>query len=274
MFLIKFFKQSFQFPTLLKNTNQKIWKIIIYFILLILIANFPASFQVVKEQGSRLDFLVEDFSKETPVNWNLPDDISIKGGKLLTNGNTTEYINNFKDKTYVINKQSKVDDPNNYKNHVLLFTDSVVYIDKDGNVLEGFNYKGFDMDEYSFKALKLAHGDELTNLFNSFANSIEKSFSSHIVLFTLIRNNIVQLLINVIYVLILAGLVMLFKFAFQDFLNYRQSVTFVVLSLGLPAVITFGIGLLSVAFAPVVFQLVSGMVVMIVMLVFAKKTFV
>lgn len=273
MFLVRFFKQSFQFPTLLKNANQKLWKIIIYFIILILIANFPANFQVVKEQGSKLDFLIEDFSNEIPVNWDLPDDITVKGGKLITNGNTDEYINTFKGKTYIINKQLKVDNPNNYKNHILLYSESIIYVDSNGNVLEGFNYKGFESDEYSFKALKLAHGDDLNILFNILASSIEKSFSSSIVLFTIIRNNLVQIFINVIYVIILAALVMLFKFAFQDFLTFKESITFVVLSLGLPAVITFGIGLLSFAFAPVVFQLTSGMVVMIVMLVFAKKTF-
>ena len=105
MCLVRFFKQSVQFPTLLKNANQKLWKIIIYFIILILIANFPANFQVVKEQGSKLDFLIEDFSNEIPVNWDLPDDITVKGGKLITNGNTDEYINTFKGKTYIINKQ-------------------------------------------------------------------------------------------------------------------------------------------------------------------------
>lgn len=274
MFVIKFFVKSFKIPSLLKNLDEKMWKYIIYAIILILISNFPASFEVVKEGGSRLDFIVEDFNQTTPTNWNLPDEFVIKGGKLVTNGDTTEYVNVFNDITYIINKQEVVKDTNDHKNHILLYEKNIVYIDKDGNVLEGYDYKGFSMDSFSFKSLKLASGEDLTNQFNLFSESIEKSFKDDIVLFTLIRNNVIQIVINIIYAILLAALVMLFKFGYAEFLTFGQSVRFVILSLTIPALLTFVIGLLSVAFAPVIFQLASGLMVMLVVMIFGKKTFV
>ena len=271
MFLFKFFKISFNLPKLLSNSNQKLWKIILYFILIILIANFPQTFDVYRHGGSRLDFVIEDFSKEIPIGWILPNDIEISGGKLINNGDNNIYKYEHKGITYIINNTNRID-VNEYKNHIIFSETSLIYIDSDGNYLEEHNYRGFE-DTFRFRELNISHGEEKEALFNTFAKSIELSFSNPIVLYTVLRNNITQIFINIIYVLILAGFVQLFRFRYQNFLTYIDSVKFVVLSLGLPAILSFIIGVLAPAFAPVVFQLASGMTIMLVMLIFSKKTF-
>lgn len=273
MFLVKFFKQSFTFKTLLKNANQKLWKLIIYFILLILIANFPATYDAFKSKGSRLDFIIEDFDSSTPLEWDIPENFKISGGLLITNGDTKEYINTHRDITYIINKQEVIEDVNNYKNHIIFFEKNLVYIDSKGNFLEAIDYTGFE-DVFNFRELSLSSMEDKVELFKVFAYSVEKSFAKDIVIFTVLRNNIIQIFINIIYVILLAALIQLFKFGYQDFLSFYDSVKFVILSLGLPAVLSFGIGLLSIGFAPVIFQLASGMTVMLVVLIFGKKTFV
>ncbi|VEU81133.1 DUF1189 family protein [Haploplasma axanthum] len=274
MFLIKYFKNSFEFPKLLKSLDKPFWKIIIYFIVLVLIANFPASYEAVKNDGSRLDFVIEDFSKEIPINWDLPNDIVIKGGKLINNGDQKVYKNKHKDITYIINNQEKITDITQYKNHIILSEESIIYVDGKGKFLEAIGYKGFSDDQFSFKELKISNQENQKILFEKFASSIEKSFSSYTVFYTIVRNNLTQILVNVIYVLILSGLVQLFRFGYQNFISFKDTIKFVVLSMGLASVLAFFSGLLSFPFGPVVFQLTTGMTVMLVMLIFGKKTFV
>lgn len=271
MFLLKLFKTSFNFKEILKNSNQKIWQIIIYFIILIFIANFPQTLNIVKNDGSRLDFVIEDFESANPNDWDIPHNITISGGKLHNNGDLTRYVNEHKGITYIINNNESIN-VNDYKNHIILSESSIIYIDKEGNYLEEFGYRGFT-DIFRFSELDFASGDEKIELFNLFAKSMEKSFAKPIVLFTILRNISTQLLTNIIYVLILALLIQLFRFGYQNFMSFIDSVKFIVLSLGLPSVLTFIIGLLEPAFTPVVFQISSGITVMLVMLIFGRRTF-
>lgn len=272
MFIFKFFIKSFKFPKLLKSTNEKMWKIIVYFLILVLVSTFPASYEAVKNEGSRLDFIIEDFNREIPINWDIPNNIIIKGGRLITDDDKT-YVNKHLDITYIINNKEVID-AKKYTNHIIMSEKSILYIDGKGNYLESFDYKGFSEDQFDFLELELATGDEKVKLFQEFARSIEKSFATQIVLYTVLRNSATQIIINIVYVLLLAGLVQLFKFGYQNFLSYKESVKFVVLAMGLPATITFLMGIFVAAFAPVVFQLSMGMVVMLVILIYGKKTFV
>ena len=274
MFLVKMFRESFQFKTLLINFKYKWWQLIIYFILLVLIANVPLTIESINNYGTRLDFIIEDFaSGEIPNDWDLPTNIVIRGGKLINNGDTKEYGGSFKGITYIINKQGLIEDVNDYKNHIVLGENSLVYIDAKGNVLENHNYAGFENDTFDFYELSLASGVKAVELYQEFARSIERSFQSEIILFTLIRNNATQLLVNTVYILLLAGLIQLFRFGYTKFITYSESIKFVILSLGLPAVLSFITGFLSPAFAPVVFQLASGMTVMLVVLIYGKKLY-
>lgn len=273
MFVIRFFVRSFQFSKIFKSLNEKLWKYILYAVLLILIANFPASFEIVKEQGSRLDFLIEDFSTEAPLNWVLPDEMEIKGGKLINYGDTNEYINTHKGRTYIINKQDRITNIDDYLNHVILYESSLIYIDEEGNFLEDYNYKGFSIDNFSFRELKLANYEDQLLLYQEFSKGLEKTFSSKIVLYTLLRNNFINVIMNFVYIIVLAGIVMFFKFGYQKFITYFEAIKLVILCLTLPAVLAFGIGFLSFAFSPVLFQLASGMTVMLVVLAFGKKNF-
>ncbi len=273
MFIIRMFRDSFRFKTLLKNFNYNFFQIIIYFVLLILIANFPQTLDAVRNYGTRLDFVIEDFNRSIPNNWDLPTNMSITGGKLINNGDTNVYINEHEGITYIINNQTKIENPDDFINHIIMSERSLIYIDHEGNILEALNYIGFENDVFDFYQLRNAYGEEKTLLFKEFAQSIERTFQSEIIAFTILRNTGIQIFINIIYVLILALFIQLFRFGLENFLTYPQSIKFIVLSLGLPAVVTFIVGIFQPAFSPVVFQLASGMTVMLVTLIFARRLY-
>jgi len=269
MFLIKYFKDSFNYKNILIQKDKSLFKLLVFFILMILIANFPMTYDAYKHRGSRLDFIIEDFSKEQPLNWHLPDDIKIKGGTLVNNGDNNVYVFKHKDITYIINNKDMIDAKEN-RNTIIFNENSIVYIDDKANVLEGFNYKGFS-DEFSFREINIATEDEKIALYKDFAYKIEKSFSNEIILYTILRNNILQIGINIIYVLILSLFIQLFKYGYQNFLTYKEGLMFILNSISLPAIISFVIGIMSPPFGPVAFQLSSGMLVMLVLLIQGKK---
>jgi len=67
MFIIKYFKEALKYGTVFKLVSEKTYKVIIFFLLLTLIQLFPMNFQIVSEQGWRLDFIQESFQAETQI---------------------------------------------------------------------------------------------------------------------------------------------------------------------------------------------------------------
>lgn len=269
MFVIEYFFDSLKLKSILKSEEKSLFKLSIFFIILILISNFPASYEVVKNEGSRLDFIVESFDKGVPLDWELPTDLVIKGGKLVSNSEDV-YLFIHDGINYIFNNKEKVDPKTNH-NSLIFSENTIIYVDNEGNVLEGIGYEGFSKDEFRLNDINLATGEEKISLYKEFASSTEKSFKKDIILYTLLRNNIIQISVNIIYALILALLVQLFRFGYQNFLNFKDGLKFVMMCFGVPAILTFIVGLMSTPFAPVVFQLSSGMIVMLVLLTQGKK---
>ena len=69
------------------------WKYIIYAIILILISNFPASFEVVKKEVVDLTSLLKISIKLLQLTGIYLMNLLL--GVLVTNGDTTEYVNVF-----------------------------------------------------------------------------------------------------------------------------------------------------------------------------------
>lgn len=270
MFLVKYFRDSFKYKTIMQTADKTLLKTIIFFVLMIIISTFPMSLDAVRNQGSKLDFIIEDF-KDNEINWEMPTNFEIKGGKLITNGSQEEYRYYYKKTNYVINFQGELDYLNN-KNSVIFEEDKITYINDKGEYMVGYGYKGFT-DIFSFKQFEIANPNEKTLLYEQFAKNIEKSFANQIVLFTIIRNTIVQILINFIYAIVLSLLVQLYRFGYEKFMTYKESLKFVLISVALPAVLSFGIGFIAPAFSPVLFQIASGMIVMLVPLIFGKQIY-
>lgn len=268
MFLIRYFKYSFQFSTLFSHVKEKGWKVFLYFMLLSFIAIFPSNYRIVTEQGWRLDFIEESFRMETP-NWQLPDEMEIKGGKLITSTDET-YTLTHRGLTFIFN--AKPSDVNVVEKTILFYDDAIVYDNGNGNQMVARNYQGFE-DVFSFRALNLMSGSEKEEAYIEFGRQIEQSFSDYIVFYSLFVNTMTTIGTYMLYLVLLAFILQLFRFGYSKFMSYMESLKFLVFLMGLPAILGFAVGLIEPAFGAVIFQFAMGITAMLVMLFYGKKVF-
>lgn len=268
MFVYRYFKAGFNFPKLLTIKGEPLYKVLIYFIFLTLIANFPLTWLAYENSGSKLNFIHENITNPIP-NWdNLPN-ASIKnvGGLLLENNELVilEH-NNYR---YVFGDTSNYSPEKGY--HTVIFLkDYIKYYDNNLNTLESKGYSGFTIT-LKFNEINLANNDDKIVLYKQFGEGIEKSFSNYIVLYTVIRNQMVQTFATIIMVLFLSLIIQLFRFAHSNFLSYKDGLNFVFISSTLPSILSMIFGVILPGFAPLVFNLTLSMIVMIVLLVYSRK---
>ncbi len=268
MFLARFFSYSFHYREIFSKVGEKFWKYFIYFLIITMINVFPLNYLIVKEQGWRLNFVEESFTLETP-NWVLPDTCSISGSKLVCT-TTDSYTYEHMGITYVFNYQGS--DYDLTKKQILFKTDSIVYVNGDNATMVGYGYKGFT-DNFSFLSLNLAQGDDKAAMYIAFGQQIEASFSNYIVFYTLMVNTMTSIGLNMLFLVLLALVLQLFRFGYSKFFTFIDSIKFLMLMMTLPALLSFGIGLYEPAFSPVFFQLGMGILTMVVMLVYGKRVF-
>ncbi len=265
MFLVRYFKASFQFETLLTHFDEKLSKLWIYFLLLSLIALFPMNFLIVRQEGYRLDFIRQDFLEETP-NWVLPSGCLIEANQLLCDPNTKTSLTHL-DVTYIFNG-SDADIDLTLKQ--LIFTqNTIIYTDGDGAKMSG-TYRGFD-ETFNFNTFNLMDTAEQKDALMGFASSVESSFSRYSILFSILTNTAVSVFVQFFFVLLLGAVLQLFRFGYQSFPNYVDGLKFIILAMGLPTIIGFFIGLFIPSIGSVLYQLAMGLTVMIVMLKYGRK---
>ncbi|PKK93628.1 MAG: hypothetical protein CVV61_03695 [Tenericutes bacterium HGW-Tenericutes-6] len=268
MFLVRFFKTSFQFSKMFEKLEDKFWKYIIYFILLGLIAVFPLNYLIVQEQGWRLDFIEESFREETP-DWVLPETCNIRNQKLQCTIDES-YIFTHDGITYYINYQSDTFDTT--KKQVYLLTDQIVYTNGEGATMVGYGYSGFEED-LNFRSINLMQTDDKALAFIDFGQSLERSFGAYIVFYTVLTNTFITIALNLVFLLLLSLVMQLFRFGFSTYFKYIDSLKFLIYTMGIPALLSFIIGFIEPTFSPVFFQFGMGISTMINMLVNGKKAF-
>lgn len=261
---------GFQFPKLISNSRHVSFvKIIIYFILLSFIANFPLTWLTFEEQGSRINFIEQNIIESVP-NWTtLPSETITSGGISESVLDGSSYINGTF--IYYFGYDSSIDTLTDY-NIIVFYSDYIQYIDMNGASIRTQGYSGFET-HVLLSELNFSTGLERIEVYSEFAEAIERSFSTQIILYTVIRNQIVQFTATLIFILILSGIIQLYRFGLQNFLTYKQGLNFIILCSTLPSVLALIFGLILPGFAPVVFNLVLGLVVMLVLLIFTRKNY-
>jgi maltodextrin utilization protein YvdJ len=267
MFLYRYFKFSFSFSTLFTHGKEALWKMLVYLGLLSMMAAFPLNYLIVREQGWRLDFIEESFIQEVP-DWQLPNDCEIRASRLVCESNTKSTYEH-RGITYVFNGTDE-DLQTNLKT-IVLMEEAIVYVNA-GAEMTSEGYAGFS-ETVKFRAINLMDGDEKDEAMQAFATALEDSFSSQIVFYTLIINSVITLLSNIMFILLLSIVLQMFRFGFSTFMTYGETIRFLILVMGLPAVLSLIVGLFIPAFSTVFFQLAMGLVTMLVMLVYGRKTF-
>ena len=270
MFIVRYFKMGFLFPKLIENSKKvHILKTFIYFILLTFIANFPLTWLTFEQQGSKINFIEQNITEQIPSWQNLPsltitsggiDDSSLDGSSFIHNG----FI-------YYFGYDESIKDVKDFQ-IIVFHKDYIEYIDKDGTSINASGYSGFE-SHIMTSELNIAVGDERIEVYTVFAQSIERSFSNQIIFYTVIRNQMIQFLATFIYILILSLIIQLFRFGFQNFLSYVEGFNLIILASTLPSILALIFGLILPGFAPVVFNLVLGLVVMLVFLIYSRKNF-
>lgn len=268
MFLVRFLQYSLQYSKVFTHVNEKMWKIVIYFLILCMINVFPLNFLIVKEQGWRLNFIAESFTLETP-DWVLPETCGITASKLVCSDDT-EYTYEHQDIVYIFNYQGT--DYDLSKKQVLFKETTIIYTNGENASMVGYDYKGFNYSQ-SFLELNLSEGVDRALLYEQFGQSIESSFSPYIVLYTLLVNTITSIALNALFLVILSLVLQLFRFGYTKFFTYVDSLKFLVYMMAVPAILSFVVGIFEPAFSPVFFQLGMGIITMIVMLRYGKKYF-
>lgn len=268
MFLARFFSYSFHYSQIMTKVNEKFWKYFIYFIIITLVNIFPLNYLIVKEQGWRLNFVEESFTLQTP-DWVLPETCGISGSKLVCSTDDS-YIYEHMGITYVFNYQGN--DYDMTKKQILFKTDSIVYVNGENATMVGYGYKGFT-ENVNFLSMNLAQGDDKAQMYIAFGQEIEASFSTYIVFYTLMVNTLTSLGLNMLFLLLLALVLQLFRFGYSKFFTFIDSIKFLILMMTVPALLSFGVGLFEPAFSPVFFQLGMGITTMVVMLIYGKRIF-
>lgn len=268
MFLIRYFRYAFQFDQLFDRLEEKWHKLFIYFLMLAVIAAFPLNYLIIREQGFSIAFIAEDFKLQTP-NWTLPETCQIAGNRFVCSTNDV-YVLTHRGVDYVFNYQGGTYDT--AKKQVLFLEDRIVYTNGDGAYMVGNDYQGFT-DTLDFQTFNIASPEEKAELYQNFGFSIEQSFSRFIVLYSLLNNTLINILIQSLFILLMALILQLFRFGYSHFISYFAGVKLMIYLMTIPAILSLIIGFVQPAFAQVVFQLAIGVIAMVFMLKYGKKKF-
>jgi maltodextrin utilization protein YvdJ len=268
MFLVRYFKYGFQYKEVFNHLNEKGIKVFLYFMMLILVTAFPLNYLIVNEQGWRLDFIEESFRVETPT-WDLPNDCEIRLNNFVCQTNLV-YRYEHRGIEFVFNGTNE--DINLDERRLIFMENMIVYTNGNGAQMPGANYAGFE-ETFSFFELNLMDGVEREQAYIAFGQSIESTFGPYIVMYSVLANTMVTVLTSMLFVLLLALVLQLFRFGLSTFFTFKESLVLIVYLMTFPAILSFIIGFFSPSFSPVIFQLGMGLVVMLVMLIYGKKHF-
>ncbi|MGB0417715.1 MAG: DUF1189 family protein [Acholeplasmataceae bacterium] len=261
MFLYRYFKHGFDYPNVFKKLIPINSKVILYFIILTFLTAFPLNYQIIREEGFRLDFIAESFQQSFPSN-KIDCEISFAGivcedDVYFQHEGVTYYV-----ETYASNK--------NYDTQSVILSEDKIYYLQGDNILESRGYQGFS-DTIDMGNLIFSNEEEKAILWQAFGEGIEASFGSYIIFNALLTNTVIQFVIQFIFILFLSFVVQLFKYQLSSFMTYQESLTFIIWMMTLPAVLSVVIAFIEPVFASVIYQFMVGIVIMIVMLKYGRK---
>jgi maltodextrin utilization protein YvdJ len=261
MFLYRYFKHGFDYPNVFKKLIPINIKVILYFVILTFLTAFPLNYQIIREEGFRLDFIAESFQQSFPSN-TIDCEISFAGivcedDVMFQHEGVTYYV-----ETYDSNKT--------YDSQSVILSDDNIYYLQDDNILESRGYQGFS-DTIDMGNLIFSNDTEKAALWQAFGEGIEASFGSYIIFNALLTNTVIQFVIQFIFIIFLSFVIQLFKYQLSSFMTYQESLTFIIWMMTLPAVLSVVIAFIEPVFASVIYQFMVGIVIMIVMLKYGRK---
>lgn len=262
MFFYNFFKWSFQYSRVLQRLIKFNYKVLIYFLFVSMLSAFPLNYNIVKENGFRIDFIEQSFIESSP-NIKIPY-CTISGAGMMCeedftfkHGEINYYIN--------LNKSfEKFDYP-----AIIINQYNIIYKDET-NELSSDKFSGFG-DVLNLNSINYGSEQDSYNIWLEFGTGIEESFSQYVIVFTLLTNLVVHFLIQVIFVIFLIIVLRLFRIGLSRFMSVSESITFVVWMMTMPSVLSLFVAFIEPVFASVIYQFLVGISIMIVMLKYGRK---
>ncbi len=166
MFLYRYFKHGFDYPNVFKKLIPINFKVILYFVILTFLTAFPLNYQIIREEGFRLDFIAESFQQSFPSD-TIDCEISFAGivcedDLSFQHEGVTYYVERMIQIKHMI--------PN-----LLYFQRIKIYYLQDDNILESRGYQGFS-DTIDMGNLIFSNEEEKAILWQAFGEGIEASF--------------------------------------------------------------------------------------------------
>lgn len=281
MFLFKYFAASFRPSRILKLRYEKFWKVFIFFLLMSLISLFPYNYKNYTSGGWKIGII--DGKIDSGIFTKLPDFITISKSGLnfeiekdhifqSHNKSDDEVLFIFTPKSdikYIESLLSNYTNPNLTKR--LVYTPKSIYYYNNSNNYIKSDYTGF-VKEISFREIITTTSNTNKNdLVKLFVSQTSESFFGYFVVYSIVVFSITQLGMHMILFLILAGLMLLLKYRFHNFMTYIQCLKVLVFTMTIPTVISFVVGFFTHGFGPVIFQFGVGILALIVSVKYSNQ---
>ena len=131
----------------------------------------------------------------------------------------TKTILTHQDVTYIFNGTTA--DLDLVEKQMIFTEDHIIYSDGKGNQMNSQGYEGFE--SFNTNSFNLLEDDARKEAFQTFALSVEASFSRYIVLYSVITNTMVNMFIQLAFILLLALVLQLFRIWLSTFyVLYRR----------------------------------------------------
>ncbi len=264
MFIFKYFKNSlYSLKGIYSLKDEKIFKVVIYFLLMATISLLPHNLEIIREKGFKLGFISEGY--DDAVRHDLYNSKVIKIGTagMRVEDNFTIEIYEFDEFTLVIDYFDEYEQIDG--NVLVLKRNTTEYYYENGSMMTG-NYDSFDEEVY-FSSLMF---DE--TLYTTLFTYLEKAFYSYIVLFSLLVNISSNVGMYILMILLMSVILGFLKYRFSYFLNYMQTSKILVFSMTAPAVLTFILGFFGLfALTPVIMNFGMGAMALLVLLKVGKE---
>lgn len=257
MFILRYFKNSIILKNILKQKDEKLWKVLIFFVLVCIISFFSYNFTAYQKGGfdfGNIRVSVEnlDFS-----NTRLPDGVIFNNSKMSSLKDTgyEEVIIKSKDKEkrdlkIIFDYDGKYEIPT-LKFETLLVLRKTSFLYGDNKQIKPSNYSSIDNKE-GFSTTKFnqtsKHLDKL-NYFYEFSSSLDKNLRKFDMPVSIILFDLTNLFTTFMLFVILAGLLMFIKYRYTWFLTYTECFKLLVFCMVWPAIISFILGFIPSGFA-------------------------
>ncbi|MFU8786838.1 MAG: DUF1189 family protein [Candidatus Izemoplasmataceae bacterium] len=272
---VRFF-DLFSYPIYKQDRVFDLFKIpfyqfVIYFLIINLFMLLPLSISVIYMRDIDYGRFGMDFHENIPA-WlpdDLPNDCRILNQELYCETNEVfEYEITNRDQTYKVylNVSDNVSDA--YLNeelgtYAIILQESRIVINLDEGQRFVLTYSGFE--PIDFAEIKQLDQEEAAYLF---FDGLYRSLQPFMILPLLLYSVGGMILLNALYIVIIAGAAMIFKLSVTPFLTYKNMLKLFILAATVPAIVNFSLGVFGLSpFTSIVFNFLTP----VIALVFYRK---